>query len=285
MTESIYSKTRFCLAEGPLWDGDRWIWLDILDGRLFCDVASTSKLFGFDQMASKIVCTDRDSYLVALADRIVELDLRRQVVHNVCVLGHGPQFRCNDGSVGPDGRFWFGTMEKVPSGLNGRIYSLGCGGDLQEQDASIGIPNTFLWLDEETILISDSFLGHTYRVRLSEDGMLDWQARELWLDLSGGDETPDGGALDSDGNVWLAIWGGARVQRHAPSGRLIDRVELAALQPTSCAFGGAGMDEMLITTAYEGMGKKQMAEFPESGKVAVRKISVSGNRLPSFLFR
>jgi sugar lactone lactonase YvrE len=104
----------------------------------------------------------------------------------------------------------------------------------------------------------------------------------VWLDLSDTESTPDGGALDEEGNVWLAVWGDASVHKYSQEGKLLDKVELRALQPTSCAFGGEHMDEMLITTAAEGMTEEQLEQYPDSGKVLLKKMDVKGRVLPVF---
>ena len=113
-------------------------------------------------------------------------------------------------------------------------------------------------------------------------GKLDWANREVWLDLSNTDATPDGGALDDEGNIWIAVWGDASIHRYSPDGFLLEKLELEALQPTSCAFGGISMDEMLITTATEGMTSEQLRQYPDSGKVILRKMGVKGKVLPVF---
>jgi sugar lactone lactonase YvrE len=191
-------------------------------------------------------------------------------------------FRCNDGSIGPDGKCYFGTMERVPTGTNGRIYTIDTYGNLIDQGAEVGIPNSFIWLNEHFVLISDSFLQKTFKVELLSNGTLDWNNREVWLDLSDTSGTPDGGALDENGNVWLAVWGDSSIHQYSADGVLLGKIELKALQPTSCAFGGENMDELLITTATEGMTEEQLAKYPDSGKVLLRKMDTKGSTLPVF---
>jgi sugar lactone lactonase YvrE len=52
-----------------------------------------------------------------------------------------------------------------------------------------------------------------------------------------------------DGGIWIAHWGGGRVSRFSPEGRLDRSIALPASQITSCAFGGDRLDRMFVTSA------------------------------------
>ena len=66
---------------------------------------------------------------------------------------------------------------------------------------------------------------------------------------------PDGTAIDDDGNFWVAEWGGGCVECVEPStGRHIGLVEVPTSNVSSVAFGGAGLDQLYITTARYGLG-------------------------------
>ena len=66
-------------------------------------------------------------------------------------------------------------------------------------------------------------------------------------------EIPDGCALDHQGHLWVAIFGGGCVRRFdTTTGRLLGVVTLpaeAGLMVTACAFGGPDLAELYITTA------------------------------------
>ncbi len=53
---------------------------------------------------------------------------------------------------------------------------------------------------------------------------------------------PDGLTVDSDGMLWVAQWGGASVRRHAPTGELLDIVEVDATQASCPAFVGPDLN-------------------------------------------
>ena len=54
------------------------------------------------------------------------------------------------------------------------------------------------------------------------------------------------------------------------------KVEVPALNVTSCAFGGPDLDMLYITTARSGLTEKQLEEYPLSGSLFVCKPGVKG---------
>lgn len=273
---------RTVLGESPVWDvnNNSWYYVDIVEGNTFQLHDSSIRSVSSNELyISNLILCNNGILKTVCSEVVIATD---NIIITFATLNQPMTLRANDGSVGPDGKYWFGTMEKKPSGKNGRLYSLDTEKNLVDQDAEIGIPNSFIWLDDQFVLISDSFLQKTFKVELLESGKLDWANREVWLDLSHTEGTPDGGALDADGNVWIAVWGDASIHKYSPDALLVEKIELNALQPTSCAFGGVNMDEMLITTATEGMSDEQLNRYPDSGKVLLRKMNVKGKALPIF---
>jgi len=86
---------------------------------------------------------------------------------------------------------------------------------------------------------------------------------------------PDGMTTDSEGGVWVAVWGGGVIQRYDSAGRLTGVVRVPAANVTSCAFGGPDLDILYITTA-EGPGRL-------AGAVLSCEAGVRG--LPTFPYR
>ena len=87
----------------------------------------------------------------------------------------------------------------------------------------------------------------------------------------------DGMAIDQEGMIWVAFWGGSVVKRFDPnSGQQIDSIELPVTQVTACAFGGDHLDELYITTAALGLDDTALAQQPLAGSLFKVKTSVKG---------
>jgi sugar lactone lactonase YvrE len=71
--------------------------------------------------------------------------------------------------------------------------------------------------------------------------------RRLFARIEAG--VPDGSTVDAEGYLWSTHWGGARVTRFAPDGRVDRVIEIPVEKVTSCAFGGRNMDTLFVTTA------------------------------------
>jgi sugar lactone lactonase YvrE len=75
---------------------------------------------------------------------------------------------------------------------------------------------------------------------------------------------PDGLCVDTDGNLWVAQFGGASVCQYTPSGEHLTEVAVAASQVTACTFGGPDLGTLFITTSRQNLAA---GEDPAAGSV------------------
>ena len=94
--------------------------------------------------------------------------------------------------------------------------------------------------------------------------------------------SPDGAAVDSEGYLWSARWGGDCVARFAPDGTLERTVPIPASQVTSCAFGGEDLKTVYVTTARQGMTAEAAARYPQQGALFAFTAPVPGLPRPRF---
>jgi L-arabinonolactonase len=76
---------------------------------------------------------------------------------------------------------------------------------------------------------------------------------------------PDGAIVDAEGYLWSAEFGAGRITRYAPDGRVDRRLALPVSQPTCCAFGGADLATLFITSSRAGLSPAELAAQPLAG--------------------
>ncbi len=88
-----------------------------------------------------------------------------------------------------------------------------------------------------------SVLVHT----VDAHGDVDPASRAVFARVKGG--IPDGLAVDSDGGVWVAVYGGSRVDRYAPDGTHDRSISIPAESVTSLVFAGGDLADLVVVTA------------------------------------
>ena len=94
---------------------------------------------------------------------------------------------------------------------------------------------------------------------------------------------PDGAAVDSQGNYWLAMFEGARICCFSPEGHLRASYATPAQCPTMPCFGGDDLQTLYITTARHNRPTAELERLPLSGCVFSTRVGVPG--LPVNFFR
>ena len=235
MSVEVYVDARAALGEGPRWDAQRGelLWVDIERG----EVHRGQDVTRFDERVGAAIPTTDGGLLVATASALV-LDGRR-----VARFPHGPDIRANDGACDPDGRFWVGSMALDERDGAGALHRY-ADGRLTTVLEGVGLSNGLGWSPDGTLMYYVD--SNTGRVDVFDyDGEL--ANRRPFARIEQG--TPDGLAVDDDGGVWVAIWGGACVRRFDPDGTLVHEVAVPAEHVTSCCFGGDDRRSLFITTA------------------------------------
>jgi sugar lactone lactonase YvrE len=100
--------------------------------------------------------------------------------------------------------------------------------------------------------------------------------REPLIAIAVDDGLPDGMAMDAEGGLWVALWGAGRIQRFQPDGTPDVAVAVPAAQTTSCAFGGADLATLYVTTAREGFTAADAEEQPLAGGIFAVRVDVPG---------
>jgi sugar lactone lactonase YvrE len=89
--------------------------------------------------------------------------------------------------------------------------------------------------------------------------------------------------VDAAGDLWVATYGGGRVNRYAPDGWPREVYPIPARQCTCCAFGGPGLHRLFVTTATEGWTDEQRRAEPAAG--LVYRVDTDATGPPALPFR
>ena len=157
-----------------------------------------------------------------------------------------PDNRFNDGKIGPDGRYWAGTMHDPETEASGNLYAFTPNGHSARLDGGYGVTNGPAFSpDARTVYHNNSALQTVYAFDLAPDGQL--ANKRVLIQFAAGEGYPDGMTTDQQGNLWIAMWDGARIEKVSPQGIRLGHVALPTPRITSCTF--AGDDTVLYATS------------------------------------
>ncbi|MHA7987604.1 SMP-30/gluconolactonase/LRE family protein [Rathayibacter sp. CAU 1779] len=277
-------------GEGPVWDPERsrLLIVDMLQGdvldlgdpRRTRPTSDTVRRHHVGVIAAALRSRAAGGFVVATehgfslfdADFVLERELPD-------VLTDGG-IRMNDGGCDLQGRFYCGTMAYDERHGAGTLYRLEPDGvtsvALEDATISNGLQwsadgRTAYYIDTPTQCI-DAF---DYD---GETGEFSNRRHVAVVDPSQGH--PDGMAIDSEGGLWVALWGGGKVHHYHPDGRLADVITVPGVTNTSAvAFGGPELDVLYITTSREDIAD---GAEPSAGAVFAVSPGVRGRVLPGY---
>jgi len=271
------------LGESPLWDPSRetLFWVDIDLGLLYEYQPSSPnlKVHHIGQKLGCIALTETDNLLLATEFGFAFYRPGDPTPANFMdVIPHGVGSMFNDGKVSPDGEFWVGS--KGPRRTS-TLYRLSCDLTCSIILDGISISNGIGWsLDGKFFYHTDSLDHAIYRYSLQGS---EPTRKELFYTPPLG--TPDGLTIDSDGNLWVAIWDGGRVVQLSPEGKEIAQILLPVSRPTSVTFGGPDLRTLYITSASVDLPEDEKSAQPYAGALFSMRMDVVGLPVNRFILR
>ncbi|MBT2488385.1 SMP-30/gluconolactonase/LRE family protein [Streptomyces sp. ISL-96] len=265
------------LGEGPTWDAaaGRLIWVDILSARIrtYDPVSGRRTVMVTEQHVGAAKPRAGGGLVVNLRDGIglYGPDLAFSWLARDPVPGR----RGNDAAVAPDGALWAGTMRYDEEPGGGSLTRIAPDG-AAVRAVTAAVSNGTGWSpDGRLMYYADSPTRRIDVFNVAGEGVTN---RRPWVRIEEGAGYPDGLTVDADGCVWVALWDGGAIRRYTPDGRLDRIVELPVSRPTACAFGGAGLRDLYVTTARTGLPHPH----PLAGSLLV--FADAGRGLPSTPF-
>lgn len=181
--------------------------------------------------------------------------------------------RLNDGFVDSQGRLWFGTMDNLESSPTGSLYCYGGDAVTVRDGTYICTNGPVTSPDGCTLYHVDTFGRQVHAFDLNADGTL--SGKRVFIETEPGVH-PDGLAIDSEGHVWVALYGGWGVRRYAPDGTLSAQVDFPCSAVTKIAFAGDDLRWAYATTANKHIPENQRAGEPLAGGLFRFRVDVPG---------
>jgi len=269
------------LGEAPFWSADEAIlyWVDI-DGKTVLRIEPETghrQIFQQDHEVGCIIPRKNGGFVAGIDSGIAyvnadltAIDLFTSPEKDI------PDSRFNDGKCDRHGRFWVASADRNEAEPIGALYCLNGSGRLIRTLSGIMIGNGIGWSpDDRTMYFTDSGYGTIYAFDYDiKTGTA--ENRRVFRQVDNRDGMPDGLTVDAEGFIWSAHWGGWRITRYDPEGRIDRVVDMPVPNVTSLTFGGPNLDQLFVTTARLGLSNQELDEAPLAGGLFVVEAGVKG---------
>jgi len=266
------------LGECPIWNHVEQIlyWEDLVRGilRSYCPKTKLVKSYPLTYPGGFIVNSEKGELISGHKTGLVRLTLepnfKEEKIEVYPLEGKEDKARFNDGKCDWQGRIWFGTADIKLEEPHAEYFMLDSHLKLHNKEQNITIFNgpTFS-LDSKYYFFADSPKQTIYRCDLNkETGELSNKIDYFKIDQG----FPDGATIDSEGNLWWAIYDGSRILKISTKedkGKLIGQINVPITNPSSVCFGGENLDKLFVTSiSYQSFFEKQL-DFPNGGVLEI----------------
>ena len=261
------------VGECPLWDAKTGIfrYLDIRGKCIWAKESDDFLKIALPQQIGCMALCENGDLLLGLEDAVYRMDKSGNLTRahqEIKLKGR----RINDGKVGPDGAFYFGTTD---SNGEGAFYRL-CDGFLTELFENCQCSNGIDWTyDGKHMYYIDSpkHLVEIFDFDITSGKLSN---RRPFVSLPETAGLPDGMTLDENDNLWIALWDGGRVICiDTKTAKITDEIPVPCPKVSCCTFGGQNLSDIYITTA----AMTDTENFSEAGNVFKTNMGVKGKSI------
>jgi sugar lactone lactonase YvrE len=267
------------LGEGPVWvtREEALYWLDI-KGRIIFRLGDDGRLakWPVPMRIGSIAPRKRGGFIAGTEEGIAIIDPAIKQFEIIAKPEERlPDNRFNDGKVDRRGRFWVGTMDDREKAASGTLYCVDPDLSWTAVDSNYRVTNGPAFSPSGEIMYhNDSARQVTYAFDMDSAGKA--SNRRTFLQFGERDGYPDGMTVDSEGCLWIAFWDGWSLRRYSPQGEWLETFKLPVQRPTSCAFGGAALDRLYVSSASVGLDEQALRMQPNAGGLFMLTPGVQG---------
>ncbi|WP_234031218.1 SMP-30/gluconolactonase/LRE family protein [Mycetocola zhujimingii] len=258
-------------GEGPVWSRT-WGGLRFVD-MLAGDILSVDASGGVTRMhvgtvAAFVRPRTRGGYVVGLERGIGLADEVDVLPTSEVELWTDPAVRMNEGGCAPDGSLYAGSMGYDQTPGAAALYRIDPAGSVSTFLPHVTVSNGIDFApDGSRAYYNDTATGRTDVFDVVDNVLVN---RRPFAD--GGDGSPDGLCVDSEGNIWVAMNSVGRVRLYSPDATILTEIELPVRLVTACTLGGDDGRDLFITTSRENLDDPE----PEAGAVFTVRADVAG---------
>jgi sugar lactone lactonase YvrE len=284
---------RNATGESPVWHGaeQALYWVDIPARKLCRWTPSTGEATSWlapEMLACVAPMAGSKRWIAGAESGVFQLELQddgQLGFESLAPVSHAMTgMRFNDGRCDRQGRFLAGTMlMNMAAGASlGCIYSYQKDTGLTRLLDGFITPNGMAFSpDGRTMYLSDSHpsmqsvWAYDYDIETGTPSN-----RRLFIDMNPLPGRPDGAAVDADGCYWVCGNDAGLIHRFTPDGKLDRSLAVPVKKPAMCAFGGAGLDTLFVTSIRpDGI---DLSDQPLAGGVFALRPGVRGLPEPVF---
>jgi len=275
------------LGEGPVWSTREQVlyWVDINAPTLnrFDPRSGRNTLMAMPESIGCFALRRSEGFVVALRGGIWLARSDGTLERKLAEAPYDPRtHRFNDGRCDPRGRFFPGSMNEARDGPSAALYRLEADNRLTQIVDHATISNGLAWSPDGRTMYHADTPVRTIRAFDYDLATGTPSKPRVFHRFAGDTERPDGAAVDSEGNYLSALYEGGKVVKIAPSGEVVAHFAVPAMCPTMCAFGGADLRTLYVTTARQRRSAEELARLPQSGGLFAMPVDVPGMPEPFF---
>ena len=271
---------RNCHGEGPVWipKNGTLLWTDIEKPALcrYREISDEYESIPLERKLGSFALINERTILAAFDDLIAVFDIEdRKILHSVPIETEIPETRMNDGRADRQGHFIISGFDDEGKGRSG-VYRIGKNLSIDKWFEGISSGNSICFSpDGKRMYFADTPEGVIWRYDYdAENGRIG--DKTAFFDFTDEPGLPDGSVVDSEGYLWNAEWGGGRIIRISPEGKLDSVVEMPVKNPTCIAFGGNDLKTLYITTSRLMLSDEELAAQESAGSLYSISLETAG---------
>jgi D-xylonolactonase len=261
------------LAENPLWheETNSIFWTDIFAGKIFqLNLATREHKIIYDgEPVGGFTFQQNGELLLFRVDDIALLSLDGKA-RPLRKYSDDGKARFNDVIAAPDGGVFAGTIGKTKE--SGGLYRVDVDGKITKLFSGTACSNGMGFSpDEKTFYWTCTTTRRIFQFDY-DAGPGTISNQRIFYSTTPDEGLPDGLAVDAEGCIWSARWGGAAIVRHDKNGEALERISFPEKNITSICFAGKALDQMFVTAARANENSPPVtALFEFAGKISGRQ--------------